>query len=195
MTIAFFDFDHTLTTKDSMVRFVKFHKGQKLWYSFILKKVLLLVKYKLQLVSGKIAKEALLTYFYKDVPEEELITWGNNFAKNKLNSILNTHATAKLKWHLANKHKVVIVTASLPYWISAWAEQYNIDIISSKAEVIDNKLSGKLDGENCNYQEKVSRINLRYNLSEYKEVYAYGNSKGDIPMLEMATKPFYRKFN
>jgi len=33
------------------------------------------------------------------------------------------------------------------------------------------------------------------NINEYKEIYAYGDSKGDEDILAMATHPFYRHFH
>lgn len=195
MSIAFFDFDHTLTTKDSMIHFVKFHKGIMKWFTFIVKHAIVLLKYKLGLVSGKVAKEALLTYFYKGITENELISQGNQFVNQSLESILNETAIAKLQWHLEQQHRVVIVTASLRYWLQEWADKQKIEIITTEVQLMDGKLTGKLKGENCNYEEKVMRINNRYDLSVYQEIYAYGNSKGDLPMLNLATKPFFRTFN
>lgn len=195
MSIAFFDFDHTLTTKDSMICFVKFHKGKRKWYTFIFKNIIVLLKYKLGAVSGKIAKEALLTYFYKGIPEIELINQGKQFVNQSLEPILNKKAITKLQWHLKQQHQVVIVTASLPYWIQDWAVKHNIDIITTEVQLLDGKLTGKLKGANCNYMEKVKRIKDRYDLSNYKEIYAYGDSKGDVPMLGLATKPFFRTFS
>jgi phosphatidylglycerophosphatase C len=31
-------------------------------------------------------------------------------------------------------------------------------------------------------------------VEEYDEIYVYGDTKGDLPMLGLATKPFYKPF-
>ncbi len=33
-----------------------------------------------------------------------------------------------------------------------------------------------------------------WNLKEYEEIYVYGDSSGDKPMMELATKSFYKPF-
>ena len=43
-------------------------------------------------------------------------------------------------------------------------------------------------------EEKVIRIQEEYNLSDYQEIYVYGDSPGDKPMLGLATKSFYKPF-
>jgi len=40
----------------------------------------------------------------------------------------------------------------------------------------------------------VRRILAAYDLSQYDEVYAYGDTKGDKPMLGLATIAFYKPF-
>ena len=55
-------------------------------------------------------------------------------------------------------------------------------------------ISGKLEGANCYGEEKVRRIKewfQTYGVPEY--IYAYGDTKGDIPMLTMANEGYWVK--
>jgi phosphoserine phosphatase len=61
-------------------------------------------------------------------------------------------------------------------------------------EYQDGKFTGRFATANCNGQEKVNRINSYLDLKQYKPVFAYGNSSGDKPMLDMADHGFYRHF-
>ena len=68
------------------------------------------------------------------------------------------------------------------------------DLISTELEIIDGKLTGRFSTLNCIGKEKVRRLNEKYNLSEYDEIHVFGNSKGDLPMLELGTHKYYRFF-
>jgi phosphatidylglycerophosphatase C len=59
---------------------------------------------------------------------------------------------------------------------------------------LGDKITGKIDGVNCNHAEKTARIKAAYNLAEYGEIYGYGDSSGDNEMLALATKAFYKPF-
>lgn len=68
------------------------------------------------------------------------------------------------------------------------------ELISTKLKSINEISTGKYLGANCYGFEKVRRIIEKYNLSEYNEIYAYGDSKGDLPMLQIANRRFFRSF-
>ena len=42
--------------------------------------------------------------------------------------------------------------------------------------------------------EKVRRVKERYNLDDYDHIYAYGDSRGDKELLELADEGFYQPF-
>ncbi|MDX1956231.1 MAG: haloacid dehalogenase-like hydrolase, partial [Chitinophagaceae bacterium] len=69
-----------------------------------------------------------------------------------------------------------------------------IRLISSLLSEEGQRITGKLEGKNCNGEQKVVRIKEQFNLDEYKEIFAYGDSKGDRPMLQLATHPSYKPF-
>ena len=56
-------------------------------------------------------------------------------------------------------------------------------------ELIANSLFDKKP-EVINYENKVTKLNLKVKTTYYVEA-AYGNTKGDIPMLELAEKAFW----
>ena len=66
--IAFFDFDGTITTKDTLLEFIKFSKGPaRFWLGFALTSPWILA-YKLKLISNQKAKEQVLTFFFRNCP-------------------------------------------------------------------------------------------------------------------------------
>ena len=42
--------------------------------------------------------------------------------------------------------------------------------------------------------EKGNRVKEAYNLDDYDRIYAYGDSRGDKELLELADKSFYKPF-
>lgn len=195
MIVAFFDFDGTITKKDSFLEFVSFTHGKFKLYLGLLIHLNLVIKFLLHLDSGELLKEKLITYFYKSYSKASFEQLGVDFFNNKLPNIIYSEALERIEWHKNQGHKVVVVTASIKEWIKPWCNKLDINVISTEVEVIDNKLTGKLKTKNCNGKEKVNRIKKKYNLNDIEYSYAYGNSKGDKELLSIANEKFYRYFS
>ena len=183
--IAFFDFDGTITTKDTLFYFI--------YNSFspieLLKKTILslpfFIAYKLKLLSDSLAKEKIFTIFFKNMSYDDFVSRCENFCKNSLDSLIRAEVLKKILSHQKNGDKVVIVSASIENWIIPWAKKYDIEVISTKIEVLNGRLTGRFSTKNCYGIEKVNRIKQRFDLKDYKKIYAYGDSKGDEEMLKM----------
>lgn len=193
--IALFDFDGTITTKDSLGAFLLYNFGILKCSLYLIVYAPIHFLYKLGLTSSTAAKNFLLPFFLKNVSLTELDKMCETFCQNKLPEIINPDAIQKIQWHLQNDHEVVIVSASPYNWIEPWAKRIGIKkFITSKLEINGDHLTGRLAGKNCNHQEKALRIKKAFpNIDSY-EVYAYGNSSGDRFMLSLASKQFYKKF-
>jgi len=193
-SIAFFDFDGTITTKDSLLEFIKFSKGKTgFWIGFLLNSPYLLF-YKLKIISNQKAKEKVLAYFFKGTSLSEFEKECTRFASEMLPSIIRPQALHEIEKLKSENTEIVIVSASPENWVSKWANHLQIDTIATRLEVIDEKLTGNIFNKNCHGEEKVKRITTKYSVADYKIIYAYGDSSGDKPMLSIATKPFYKPF-
>jgi phosphatidylglycerophosphatase C len=193
-TIAFFDFDGTITTHDTMLELIKFYKGSKAYYLGMIQLSPYLIALKLGLVSATKAKEKMLTHFFNDTNVDVFNEKCRQFIETVLPALIRPAAINKIKEHLAKHHEVVIVSASAENWISQWCVQNGIKCIATKLEILNNKITGKLNGNNCNSDEKANRIKKEYDLSAYSEIYCYGDTKGDKPMLALASFAFYKPF-
>lgn len=185
-TLALFDFDHTLYKKDSLLEFTKFSKGglKFYWGILILSPYLILMKLNLQ--QNELVKKKYLSYFFLGMEYSRFLKLAENFSLNILpKNIDHTFFKAFLK-HYENGDHLYIVTASFAEWISAWAQQYDATIISTKLEVKNNTITGNLLSKNCNGIEKVDRIKQEINLSEFNSIVVYGKGKGDYEMLKLA---------
>ena len=195
-TIAAFDFDGTLTYRDSFFTFLIYTFGYWGFIRRVLPILPKLVLYLLGKVSRVEAKEALLAQFFKGVPVEKVLKLGEVFAKEKLPSQFRPEALDRLHWHQKQGHRCMIVSASVNVWLEPWAKVNGIEtVLSSRLEVDDRQLvTGKLEGKNCRREEKVIRLKEELGALDQYVIYAYGDTVGDKEMLEAADFPFYRKF-
>jgi len=96
--------------------------------------------------------------------------------------------------HIMFCDQVVIVSASLGYWLRPLCDQNNLELIATKLEILEGKVTGNLLTKNCYGIEKVNRIKEIYALEDFETIYAYGDSRGDREMLKIAHKASYKPF-
>src|SRR5262245_60849340 len=118
--VALFDFDGTLTRKDSFTCFILFSLGRYKYYSGLLLLSPILLLYKLKLVNNSTAKQIVLTYFFKGCFVDQFENYGKNFAKKVIPELLRKDGLERLKMHIENGHRVIIITASPEDWIKSW---------------------------------------------------------------------------
>lgn len=192
--IAFFDFDGTITTKDTLLEFIKYSRGTLPFYTGFLLKSPYLVAYKLKLIPNQTAKEKVLAYFFKGMALDEFQLKCDGFANEVIPGLLRQAALEEIRELQQKGVDVVIVSASPENWIRQWASSINASLIATRLELKNGQLTGNILDKNCHGEEKVRRIREIYPLSEYENIYAYGDSSGDKPMLSLAKYPHYKPF-
>ena len=194
-SLALFDFDGTVTHKDSMFDFIRFAVGSVAFWLGLIRVSPVLIAYRMGVwVDATRAKESLLSQFFKHWPTSRFHELGQQYALHRLPKIVRNQALARIRAHQALGHEVVIVTASIETWLRAWCDQSNISLIGSRLLETNGVITGELLGDNCNGAEKVNRTNLLFDLYSFDQVYAYGDTPGDWPMLNLADHAFYRVF-
>jgi HAD superfamily hydrolase (TIGR01490 family) len=192
--IAFFDFDGTITTKDTLLEFVKHSKGTGAFYLGFLLTSPWMVAYKLKLISNQRAKERFLRFFFRKMPLSEFGQLCESFASTAIPGLIRPKALTEIARLQEAGAEVVIVSASPENWIRPWSDDLGVKLLSTRLAVVNDRLTGRIVGRNCHGEEKVRRIKEAYNLSDYDEVYAYGDTSGDLPMLGLAKISFYKPF-
>lgn len=192
--IAFFDFDGTITTKDSFVEFLKFTQGTSKFYLGFLRNAFYLIAYKLKIIPNQKAKEKVLEFFFRNTPASEFDQLCKKFSEKVLPALIRPKAIAEIKSLQQKGFTVVIVSASPENWIRPWAEMMGTTLIATCLETKNGLITGKLNGKNCRGEEKVRRIQELHQIHEYDEIYAYGDTSGDLPMMKLATQSFYKPF-
>ncbi len=194
MTLALFDFDGTITNKDSLEAFIKFARGAQRYYAGLLCLAPMLLLYKLKIIPNYRAKEILMAHFFKGMPQNDFETLGRKYALNEIDKIVRPAARQAIEEHQRKGHAVTIVSASMKSWLQAWCQQNNITLIATELEFEHGRVTGKFLTKNCYGIEKANRVKALYNLSIFKTVYAYGDSAGDKELLALAHKSFYKPF-
>lgn len=188
-TLVLFDFDGTLSKKDTYPQFILFAKGTFVGLlGFVLFSPLIIL-YKLKVVSGSILKQKMTSYFFKGMDEADLKKKGDAFITALTSKgAFNTTIVAMMEEHLANSHEVCIVSASLDCWIEPFSRRRKVNFLCTELLFTEGKFSGNLKTPNCNGADKMRRIRERYDLKDYSSVIAYGNSSGDSEMFSLANK-------
>lgn len=194
-SIAFFDFDGTISRSDSLLLFLKFYYPTFLLFLKSLLFSPILIAQKVGLINNSKAKENLTKLFFKGENSVVFNQKCDSFAKKELDKIVMPSAKKAIQNHLKNGVKVVVVSASFENYLIPYFEPMGVEVLATKLRVRHNKIDGSFDGKNCYGNEKVSRIKERFNLTDYQEIFAYGDTKGDKPMLSLATKAFYKHFS
>ncbi|STQ85904.1 HAD-IB family hydrolase [Helicobacter muridarum] len=195
MVVAFFDFDGTITRGDSFALFLRFMIGKKFIIK-IIQNLPSLILYKLKMQDNTTTKEKILSSCLKNMDIDYFNTKCNDFTAI-LKNFCKDSALQKIHWHKESGHRVIMVSASFEEYLRPFCNTLNIELLATKMEVKNNKLTGKLASPNCYGKEKERRIREYCNLASFKSIYVYGDTKGDKEMLALASpyQAFYRVFN
>lgn len=184
--LALFDFDGTLIEGDSFISFGIHAAGRARFYGRLLLCSPWLAAWKAGLIPGGRAKERLFGSLFAGMPAEDFRRYCRSFMP-VIERSLRHDVIKKMQAHRRRGDRLVIVSASPKDWIEPWARTVGVDeIISTGVEVKDGRLTGRFSTPNCVGDEKVRRVKeLIPDLADY-EVYAYGDSRSDEPMLGLA---------
>ena len=192
--IAFFDFDGTITTKDTLLEIIKYRHGVKKFYVGFLLYSPWLIAYKLGIISNQLAKEKVLRWFFHKMTPDQFQAMSDEFALTTIPSLVRPKALTEIQKLQQGGAEVVIVSASAENWIRPWTQSLHLPLIATQLEVRNGSITGKINGKNCHGPEKVARIKAQYDLADYSEIYCYGDTSGDRPMLALGTLRFWKPF-
>ena len=198
IVIAAFDFDGTLTKSDTFMPFLARGLG---WPRFLLAFTLCspwLAAFALRLIPNHVAKRRLLRLSLKGKTVAEMDEWTNRWLAQDFPGQLQDWSMARLAEHKQAGHCCVMVSASPDVYLKRVAQQLGFDaLLCTEMAVMDGRLTGDMQTPNCHGEQKVLRLKAwmaeRFGAdSGAKVVYAYGDTSGDKPMLQLAAHAFYR---
>ncbi len=129
------------------------------------------------------------------MPVDDVDPRSRAFATRHLSRHLRADTQRRLEWHRRQGHHTVIVSASPECYVEPAGEELGVDgVVATRLAVGGGGLlTGGYEGKNCRGAEKYARlvVHLRANglLSgngEQPVLWAYGNSRGDLRLLNAA---------
>jgi phosphatidylglycerophosphatase C len=194
--VAAFDFDGTLTRRETLLPFLLYMLGTSAVARHALVLSPTLAGYALGLIRNDVAKERVLIRCLKGIGLDALQDAGERFAAEVLPGLLRDDAIRRVEWHRRQGHRCVVISASMEIYVRPWAIKAGFDdVIATRLEIQKNGgTAGKLYGANCYGIEKVRRLEALLGTREGYSLYAYGDSRGDRELLSFANHPYYREF-
>lgn len=181
--LTIFDFDGTLTTRDTLLEFIRFACGRWAFVWGFLLHSPLLVLMKMHLYHNGKAKERLFSYYFRGWAEERFNQICQKFADSHRH-LLRPSTVAILRQAQKDGSRVFIVTASIDRWVQPFFP--DLEVIGTKIAVQENLLTGLFLTPNCYGQEKINRISQVIESRSDFYVTAYGDSRGDRELLAWA---------
>lgn len=189
--VVVFDFDGTLTKKDTFVAFIRYACGNRafvlgfLWYAPLLMLMIL------HLYPNDKAKQRVFSHFFKGMSLKTFDNLCQRFARDNRH-LLRPQGIQTLQQAQADGSDVFIVSASIDNWVEPFFPETKV--LGTQVEVKDERLSGRFLSKNCYGQEKINRLLEKYPHREEYHLTAYGDSQGDKELLAFADESHYKPF-
>ena len=189
-----FDFDGTLTVRDSFTAFLRWRTGLRGALGGLARLLPELVLYPLLRDRGRL-KAATVRVFLAGLTRAELEAQAGRFATEAAAGLFRPDALAAWTAHGAAGARRIIVTASPEETVAPFAEHLGAEgLIGTRLDwTADGRAAGGLDGANCRGAEKVRRLKARFG-EGVALADAYGDTSGDREMLALAERGHMRLF-
>lgn len=195
MKVYAFDFDGTLTKKDTFLAFIEYAKGygKTFWGFFLFSPILILMK--LRLFPNWKAKQMVFSWFFKGMNINEFNQICHEFA-DRNQRIIRTRGWDTIRKALANGEQVIIITASIENWVKPFFKEFGnqIKVEGTKIDVRINQITGQFLTQNCYGVEKTKRLKEVFPYRQAYELIAFGDSNGDRYLLNEADESHYKPF-
>jgi phosphatidylglycerophosphatase C len=189
--VVAFDFDGTITTKDTFRLFLSRVRPPRFLASTF-------IRHAPQLglaLRGGIARDRAKQLICMDVlgglDRQVAEDAASETARKVERSLIRPDAADRIRWHQAEGHRIIVVSASFEAYVTLVATSLGIDeVIATRWEVDPETaiLTGRLDGLNVRGEAKASLLDDQVG-GRCELEYAYGNSAGDTAMLARARHP------
>ena len=153
-----FDFDGTLTRRDTLLEFIRFAKGNKAFLLCFLRFSPLLVLMKMGLYPNWKAKQRVFSYCFKGMSVDGFNALCRRFAKEKA-GLMRPKGVSKIREVLAGGGKVVVISASIDNWVEPFFDGMGgVYVLGTMVDEREGVLTGRFLTKNCYGEEKVNRL-------------------------------------
>lgn len=196
--VAAFDFDGTLTWRDTLLPFLRRLLGLSGLLWVLARCSPWLLGYALRLVSNHRAKAVLLQAALAGRAVAEVERCAQDFVQHELPGQWRPWGMEQLLRHQRAGHRCVLVTASTSCYMHQVGRSLGVDaVLCTEMEVAEGRYTGRMATPNCHGEEKVRRLQAwlteQYGPAGLPELHAYGDTRGDWPLLRLAQTAWYRQ--
>jgi phosphatidylglycerophosphatase C len=195
ITVAAFDFDGTLTRGGSVIPFLVRVRGPVPVTLAVLRGLPRLVR--AAIVGGRVAddaKQALFARLLSGLSEDRVDEVAAAFAADHVRRRARPEMRRLVDWHRSLGHRIVVVSASPECYVKVAAALLGADAaLATRLQVGGGLLTGQYEGQNCRGAQKYARLigwmrteGMLGPGSAQPVLWAYGNSRGDLRLLEAA---------
>ena len=190
-----FDFDGTLTWKDSFLAFLAWRAGRGAYVAGLAALAPAVASYLVHRDRGRL-KAAAARRFLAGATRAELERDAQRFAADHGRPLLRPDAVQAWRRWQGQGARLAIVTASPETLVAPIARALGADLLIGTRLAFDaeGRATGALDGANCRGPEKVRRLREAFGDDVRLEA-AYGDTDGDREMLALAEERGLRVFN
>jgi phosphatidylglycerophosphatase C len=192
--IVAFDFDGTLTIRDSFTAFLRWRAGAVRHALGMARLSPAALRYLIDRDRGRI-KAAAAREFLAGLPRLELEALAEAYAAECSAALLRPDALETWRTWRDQGARMVIVTASPSHVVRPFAARLEADELLATELAFDaeDRLTGGFSTPNCRGPEKVARLEARFGRG-VRLAAAYGDTSGDREMLAIARTAGFRVF-
>ncbi|WP_334177304.1 HAD-IB family hydrolase [Pseudoxanthomonas sp.] len=189
--LALFDFDGTLTTRETFPDFMRYAVARPRLLVGGALLVPVVFGYRRGWIAGNPTRACIVQVGLRDVDAARLRSQGEAFARDMLPGVLRPDAMARLAWHRERGDRIVVVSGGLDVYLTPWCSAQGVELACSVLAERNGRITGYA-GAQCVGEEKVRRIRALCDPQAYAAIHAYGDTREDDAMLAMAHHRTYR---
>lgn len=185
MSLVFFDFDGTLTTRDTILPLGLFlaRKGPNKYKKMSLL-ILHLIMLKLRLITNHALKVRFCELLMKNESEEVIEKAAWTFVQDYVREILRKPVVERLLNHVQKGDEVYLVSSNFGFVLRGLRGKWALSgVVATEAEVDGGRFTGRIAGRSCEGKAKLARVVSCFGEPRVRAATAYGDSRGDHELL------------
>lgn len=192
--LVLLDFDGTLMKGDVFAAFLKYRLREGKVLVRLALALPFFVLFKLKLMDNEAAKESIFRILFSGESVFDFRAKAEDFWQAR-GLALNPLIESAIEKHQKDQAEFWIVSANFEPLIAAFCKRAGTyAYLCTRLEEREGKLTGRFLGPNCYGAEKVNRLEQHFpDRDQFSQVIAYGDSAGDLPMLQWADQGFLLK--
>lgn len=185
--IAVFDLDHTLSRSDSFLYYLFGFLARRPWR--IVRCVhlpIMVFLFWVGLVKNTKLKESFLHAVLGGIRKTHVSAWTQVFVESFLRHQIRRDGLVTLETHRQAGDRLILLTASLDCYVREVGRRLGFDdVVCTRVEWKDERLSGRLASPNMRGEEKVRALqDIRARFGQ-RPITAYADHRSDLAMLRV----------